>query len=251
VLLRSLVAGVAVGSTLGFFGSGGSILALPALVYVLHIDPKSAVAMSLVIVGITAAFGAAQRARAGELCYRVAAIFGSAGIVTAFLGARLSRFLHGNTQLILFGLLMIVAAGLMLRNARKVSPPVSPEYACRVQPWKAVSVGGALGFIQGIVGVGGGFLIVPALTHVTALNLRLAMGTSLLIIAITTFAGALGYVGVAHFEWLTMGVFLLGALTASAVATHVGKRLEVRLMSHLFAAFVMVIGIAITVWQLR
>ena len=159
--------------------------------YILGFEPKAAIAMSLAVVGVTSALGTAGHWRAGNVNLRIALVFGGVAMIGTMLGVRLSRFVPGTTQLVIFGAVMLAAAVFMLRGR----PPSEEDCgdcwrACRVAI-RVVPGGLLVGLLTGIVGVGGGFLIVPALV-LMRMSLREAVGTSLLIITGTCVVGFLG-----------------------------------------------------------
>lgn len=210
-LLGGLLA-VVIGITLGLLGGGGSILTVPVFVYVLGIEPKSAIAMSLPVVGLAAAVGAAQQWRRGHVALATAVPFGAAAMAGAFGGARLARNLNGHVQLVLFAGVMLAAAVSMLRHARVPEPAGGVPHP----RWGVlVPLGLGVGALTGIVGAGGGFLIVPALVLLAGLPMADAVGTSLLVIAMNTIAGSLGYVGVVDLQWPLIGAF--GGLTVAGI----------------------------------
>ncbi|MGI0493831.1 sulfite exporter TauE/SafE family protein [Alkalinema pantanalense CENA528] len=197
---------ICIGGSLGLLGGGGSVLALPVLVYVMGIAPKPAIAMTLIIVGTISLFGSIPYALRGHLNFKAAGIFGSATMVGAYLGARIATlpFVTSAFQMILFSLLMLVAAGLMIYRTNRADRQDSQnqletgEYiqpACKYCWLWLMTEGIAVGILTGLIGVGGGFAIVPALVLLGKLPMREAIGTSLLIIACNSVAGLMGYLG--------------------------------------------------------
>ena len=155
----ALLFSVGIGVTLGFFGGGGSILTVPLLVYVIGLEPKEAIASSLLIVGFASVSGAIQHWRAGNIRPKEGLAFGVAGMIGAYLGGRASAFIDGGVLLILFAAMMLLTAIAMWRGRRSDSPIRSGEPAYL----KLAVQGIAVGSFTGLVGAGGGFLIVPAL----------------------------------------------------------------------------------------
>jgi uncharacterized membrane protein YfcA len=209
-----------IGLTLGLLGGGGSILTVPVFVYVLGIEPKAAIAMSLPVVGAAALVGAIQRWRQGQVALATAIPFGVAAMLSAYLAARLSRDMNGHQQLVIFAGVMLAAAVSMLRHAA-----VAPPAAARPRWWLLLPVGVGVGALTGLVGAGGGFLMVPALVLFGQLSMLDAVGTSLLVIAMNTVAGSLGYVGVVDLHWPVVlgfgGLMIAGILAGSALVTRV------------------------------
>ncbi|WP_259468027.1 sulfite exporter TauE/SafE family protein [Rhodococcus sp. SBT000017] len=208
-LAIAVAAGILIGLSLGALGGGGSILTVPALVYLLAVEPQSATSASLIIVGITSIIAAISHARARHVRWRAAAVFGILGSVTAFGGSILNRSVDPQILLLAFAALMIVAAGAMLRRTRRGHdadlPTPNPAETAGTRPSavavatkpakvkitasqvvKLVASALVVGFLTGFLGVGGGFLIVPALVLALGYSMPVAVGTSLVIISITS-----------------------------------------------------------------
>lgn len=215
-----------IGLSLGLLGGGGSILAVPVFVYVLGFAAKEAVAMSLPVVGTTSLVGSIGHWKAGNVNLRAGALFGLFAIPGAFAGARLASLLSGVAQLSLFAVIMLVAAGFMFWGQTGEEPaPGQGDHGtpARPSPRRVIIplAGAGVGLLTGLVGVGGGFLIVPALVILARLPIKTAVGTSLVFIAANAFAGASGYVGQVTFDW---GV-LLGFTAVAALGALGGARL--------------------------
>jgi uncharacterized membrane protein YfcA len=242
VLAAAIIPGVLIGAALGLLGGGGSVLTVPIFVYVLGFAPKEAIAMSLAVVGATSAFGTASHWRAGNVNLRVAAVFGAVAMLGTLVGVRLARFVPGTTQLIIFGTVMLGAAAFMVRSR----PPCDDE-AARVSAVSLTSVlrvmpGGLLiGVLTGIVGVGGGFLIVPALV-LLRMSLREAVGTSLLVITGTCIVGFLGYLGHVRLDWAAVALVAAGTLPGIALGSHLHQYVPAPALRRGFAAFLVVIA---------
>jgi uncharacterized protein len=236
-----------IGVTLGLLGGGGSILTVPAFVYALGYDPKVAIVMSLPVVGGAAAVGATRHAMLGNVSLHVAIPFGLAAMLGAFGGAKLAHLISGTTQLVLLAVVMLAAAVSMLRNAQL------PEHAIGAPERPTPSlllIGVAGGVLTGLVGVGGGFLIVPALVVLGGVPMRQAVGTSLVVIAMNTLAGYGGYHGSVVVPW---GVVLrFGLITAAGilVGSMLLKRVPTQLLKRGFAVLLILIG-ALILWQNR
>lgn len=211
-----------IGISLGLIGGGGSVLALPILVYVMGTLPKSAIAMTLVIVGTVSAIGLIPHWKQGNVNFKTAYIFGSATMLGAFLGAKLATlpFITGTFQMLLFAVMMLLASGFMIRRSTQpvTSPPQAeidlslyPQPICKYCWLWLMSEGLGVGVLTGLVGVGGGFAIVPALVLLGKTPMKQAIGTSLLIIALNSVAGFLGYLGQVPLNWSLMGSFTIAA----------------------------------------
>ncbi len=212
---------VFVGIALGLLGGGGSILTVPLLAYVAGMDAKQAIATSLLVVGVTSAVGAVSHARAGRVQWRTGLIFGGAGMAGAYAGGLLAQFIPGTVLLIGFAVMMIATAIAMLRG-RPNSAPTDPGHRMPIP--KILAEGVVVGLVTGLVGAGGGFLVVPALALLGGLPMPVAVGTSLVVIAMKSFAGLGGYLSSIHINW-TVAL----AVTAAAVAgALLGARLTAR-----------------------
>ena len=202
-MLSFFLAGLA-GLTLGLLGGGGSILTVPILVYVAAIDPKVSVAMSLAIVGITTLFGVYGHYRSKNINLKLAFFFSATAIPATFLGSYLSLFITGSLQLTIFSVVMITAAGFMLKDKK----PLDETQVSQNLSMTLLS-GIFVGTLTGLIGVGGGFLIVPALMYFTGTDIKRSVGTSLFIISLNSFFGFLSYIGKVEIPWLFMGKFTL------------------------------------------
>ncbi len=245
----SLALALIIGLTLGLFGGGGSILTVPVFVYVLGFDPKLAIMMSYPVVGATSLVGAIGYWRGGNIRLSSALLFGLVAMAGSFAGARASGLLSGRAQLLILGVAMAAAAVMMLRSAARdaaadaiaVAEPRAPSSALYVV---AVSVGA----LTGVIGIGGGFLIVPALVWFGQVPIREAVGTSLLVIAMNCVSGYLGHRDAAGIPWLyviTFGAFAIaGILAGMGFARFVPQRT----LKKGFAMLLLVIA-ALVVWQ--
>lgn len=239
---------VFVGLALGLLGGGGSILTVPLLAYVAGMDAKQAIATSLLVVGVTSAIGAISHARAGRVQWRTGLIFGGAGMVGAYGGGLLARFIPGTVLLIGFAVMMVATAVAMLRGRRTVETPGGDH---RLPIPKIVAEGLVVGLVTGLVGAGGGFLVVPALALLGGLPMPVAVGTSLIVIAMKSFAGLGGYLSSVQIDW---GLAL--AVTAAAVAgALIGSRLTARVnpdaLRQAFGWFVLVMSSVILAQEIH
>lgn len=236
-----LALSVLIGVSLGFFGGGGSILTVPLLVYVFGLEPKQAIASSLLIVGIASVSGALQHWRAGNVRLREGLWFGAAGMVGAYLGGRASAFLDGGFLLLLFAAMMILTAGAMWRG-RGAAANGGTGVAEQRSPLKLVLQGLAVGGFTGLVGAGGGFLIVPALALWAGLPMAAAVGTSLLIIVLKSASGFLGYLSHVQVEYGLIAVVSLAAIAGSFLGSRLAVRVDPASLRRSFAGFVMVMA---------
>ena len=208
------------GISLGLLGSGGSILTVPVLVYLVGQDEKVAIAGSLFIVGSIALAGSLQFIRAGFVNWRTVAIFGLPGMAGTYLGAVIAAYVSGLTQLALFAVVMLLASYLMLRPIKLAGGSHAPRAL-----WKIAADGLVVGVVTGLVGVGGGFLIVPALVLLGGLSMHHAVATSLVIIALKSYSGFYKYLDVLDKQDLSLDWPVLWLITALGIAgSIVGSR---------------------------
>jgi uncharacterized membrane protein YfcA len=248
----TLLYGALVGLSLGLTGGGGSILAVPLLVFGLGMDFRSAVAVSLAVVGLTASFGAVLQAGKGHVLWGAGAILGIGGILAAPFGAWVGARLSTQLSLMLFSAIMVfIAVKVLIRNEAPAEVSTSwiscgrgPEGRPQFKPSCAIKllIAGALtGVLSGIFGVGGGFLVVPALLVVTCVNMELALATSLVGIALisaSAFVANLGSFQSADFKTALM--FLLGSAVGMTLGIRLKPRLPGRALQVLFASGVLV-----------
>lgn len=239
-LLFGLLLSLGIGLSLGLIGAGGSIVTVPVLIYVLGVDPHEAVAMSLAVVGATSLVGAVSHARKGAVRGGAAALFAGSGVLSAWFGSRLTYLVPGDLLLVLFALLMLVVAARMLLGGQP------DETAHARSSWRMVAAGLGVGLLTGFLGVGGGFLIVPALVLFAGLTMREAVGTSLVVIAINCAAGLAGHWSYGFDLRLTV---LVAALAAAGVllGTAFSHRVPAPRLRRLFAVFVLAVAVFLLV----
>jgi uncharacterized protein len=224
----ALVLALVVGASLGLLGGGGSILTLPILRYALGMPAHEAIAVSLFVVAATSVAGLIPHARRKHVQWTTGAAFGAAGMVGAYVAGRLSKYLPPTLLLLGFGLMMLATGFAMLRrhSSVKSSPPRKDERT--VQLAKILGEGLVVGAVTGMVGAGGGFLVVPALVLLGGLPMQTAVGTSLLVIAMKSFAGFAGFWGHTSIAWTIAlplaALAVVGSLAGSALAARVSAR---------------------------
>lgn len=234
-----------VGLSMGLLGGGGSILTVPIFVYVLGFEAKQSIAMSLAVVGATGLVGAVRHGQIGNLNLRVALIFGPVAMVGTYVGARLSVFFSGTAQLALFAVVMLAAAVFMLRDPKVQGGSRESVMAHPVALLTLVVVEGlVVGVVTGLVGVGGGFLIVPALL-VLGLPMKEAVGTSLLVIALKSFAGFAGYLPQVEVDWEFIVSFTAIAIVGIWIGAHVVQFVSQKTLRRAFSVLLIVMAIAI------
>lgn len=259
--------GLLVGFSLGLTGGGGSIFAVPLLVYGLGVDPRVAVGVSLAAVGATALFGMLHRLRAGEVEVRTGLIFSAGGVLGAPVGSWIGGRIPPSWLLALFAGLMVVVAARMWRKATQYSSeawltrvqgdaPGRDERGptCRRDPSGVLRmtsrcatlltlVGLCAGVLAGVFGVGGGFVIVPALVFYSGMGIHRAVATSLLAISLISASGVLSYLAVGRSLPLDMtGLFVLGGITGMWLGTRLGRRLSGPRLQKLFAVAMVIVA---------
>ncbi len=242
-LVLGLLGFVAVGIALGLLGGGGSILAVPVLVDVLGIPAKIAVPMSLPVVGIAAAAGALIRWRRGQLRLGTVALFAACAMGASYLAARLGVGIPDRPRLILFGAIMLVAAAAMWR--RGSGKPATGDVVAVAHPaMHVIPVALAVGTMTGILGVGGGFLIVPALAGVLALPMPEATATSLAVIALNTAAASAGYLSRhVDIDLRLSALVTIAALAGMAIGLRIAPRYSAAALARVFAVLVAAIAL--------
>lgn len=236
-----LVGALVIGAALGLLGGGGSILTVPVFVYAAGLDPKLAVAASLPVVALTSASAAVAHWRRGNVQVRTALIYGATAAVGSFAGARLASNISGAAQLVLLAIVMLAAAYRMAFGTVKA---VEGNHIAKPIAFpKLIPVALLVGLLTGIVGVGGGFLIVPTLVIICELPMHVAVGTSLMVIAMNTTSGAAGYAGQVAVPWRIVLVFSAVAVAGSLLASRYSARIPQTLLRRGFA--LMLIGLSI------
>lgn len=236
---------IAIGVSLGLLGSGGSILTVPVLVYLIGQDEKVAIAGSLFIVGTIALAGSLQFLKAKLIDWRNVFVFGLPGMAGTYIGATIAAFVPGIVQLAMFAVVMLLASYMMLRPVNLDSP----EHTSRAA-WKIAIDGLIVGMLTGLVGVGGGFLIVPALVLLGGLSMRKAVATSLLIIAMKSFSGFYKYIAVLEaqnlqLDWNTLMVVTGLGIVGSFAGAKMAHRVPQDKLRKGFGVFLVVMGIYI------
>lgn len=244
--LFGAVLAVVVGISLGLLGAGGSVLTVPIFVYVLGVGAKPAIAMSLGVVGGTALIAALSHLRGRSVSFRVAAIFGPAAMVGAYFGAGLAAYFSGRAQLIGFAVVVLTSATLMIRNSR-TAPPESAVLGMPHIDGRAVALlvlqGLAVGVLTAIIGVGGGFIIVPALVLIAGLPMRIAVGTSLVIISLNALSGFAGYLGRTEIDWQLVGSFTALAAVGTVAGSFWSRRVPQARLKQMFAYMLIAVAL--------
>jgi uncharacterized protein len=246
--MLALLGALAIGLSLGLLGSGGSILTVPVLVYVVGEPEKLAIAESLGIVGMIAATGALLHGRQKHIDWRSVKLVAPSAMLGSYAGAWASQFITGHTQLLLFAAVMLVAAWRMFTNAGQIE--LQPSYC---QPRCLLGLGLGLGIMSGIVGVGGGFLIVPALVLLGGLAMPMAVGTSLVIISLSAFTGFAKQLHLLHsmgmqLNWRMLILFVLVGVAGSLAGQPIGRRLPQQQLQRIYSGVVALMA-GLILWQ--
>jgi uncharacterized protein len=239
---------VLVGVSLGLLGGGGSILTVPLLAYVAGMDAKQAIATSLLVVGTTSAVGAISHAKAGRVQWRTGLLFGAAGMAGAYAGGLLGQFIPGSLLLLGFAAMMIATAIAMLRG-RKNTATADAAHAISVP--KIIAEGLAVGLVTGLVGAGGGFLVVPALALLGGLPMPVAVGTSLVVIAMKSFAGFGGYLASVQIDWAVAGMVTAAAVAGALVGARLTAMVNPDALRKAFGWFVLAMSSVILAEELH
>ena len=217
--------GSLVGFTLGLVGGGGSILAVPLMVYLVGVaSPHVAIGTSALAVAANAGANLIPHARQGAIKWRCAGMFAAAGVAGAYAGSTLGKAFDGQKLLFLFALLMIAVGALMLKTR---GDPGDPDAQCRRENApKVLGYGAATGLFSGFFGIGGGFLIVPGLMASTGMPMRNAIGSSLVAVAAFGLTAALNYAASGLVDWLLAAVFIGGGVVGGLAGAALSKRLS-------------------------
>lgn len=244
-VLGATVLSFLIGNVLGILGGGGGILAVPLLVYVLGVGAKPAIATSLWFVGAASAVGAALAAREGRVRGKMGSVFGVGSMFGAFLGGQFAAFVPDSWLLGGLATVMLATALAMLRGRKECAVGAPALSLTRV-----LLVGGVVGWLSGLVGAGGGFLIVPALTLFGGLSMRDAMGTSLFIISLQSLAGFAGHVSHVDLDVTLLALMTITAIVGMVVGRSVGKAVSPAWLRRGFAGLVLATALFILGHQL-
>lgn len=246
--ILSFILGNVIGFSLGLLGGGGSILTVPALVYLVGQDIHTATGTSLAIVGMSAMIGALAHARRGKVKASIGLAFGLASMIGAVPGVWTNRFLPGRMLLLLFSVLMIAVGIHMLRGKSAMKSEISrvfPEDGPKKKWLRLSSLGLGVGFLTGFFGVGGGFLIVPALVLGAHLPMHQAVGTSLLVITMASFAGFLGHLRFGRVDFAMVAFFTIGGSIGALIGTQLAGKIPERQLRTVFGWFIILVALYI------
>lgn len=234
-----MVLATLVGLSLGALGSGGSIITIPILVYVAGVPTEMAVSMSLVIVGTTSLLGALLKLRRGMVAIKPGLLFAATGMIGSYIGSTGTHMVPRRDLMLLFAVVMLIVAGLMWRGAAGL------HRADHLSVYRCLPAGFAVGLLTGFLGIGGGFLIVPALVLFAGLDPRIAVGTSLAVIALNSSTGLLGQLRFVDVDWSLLVGFLIFALAGMVAGANVSSHLAEHRLRRIFATTIFVVGLAV------
>ena len=257
IALASFLA-IFIGMAVGMLGGGGSILTTPLLIYVVGFDAKQAIAASLFVVGVTSIFGLISHARAGRVVWRIGLLFGGAGMVGAFIGGQIGSHLPSTLLLAAFAVMMGITAVAMIRGRKQVHGKAHKGLPL----FRILLDGLVVGFVTGLVGAGGGFLVVPALALLAGLAMPRAVATSLLVVAMKSFAGLAGYIftfGNGSFislnpetkiNWTVTLIITAAAIVGALIGSRIVGRVHPDKLRMAFGYFVLVMAVFILSQQI-
>lgn len=251
-LILVLALSVVIGLSLGVLGGGGSILTVPILVYVAGFEAKEAIAASLFVVGVTSAVSVISHARGGRVMWRTGLLFGAAGMAGAFVGGLLGGHIPGEILLIAFALMMVATSVAMLRGRKKASEPNASSGStghAELPLGRVLLDGAVVGLVTGLVGAGGGFLVVPALALLGGLPMSIAVGTSLVVIAMKSFAGLAGYLTTVHLDWGVTLAVTAAAIVGTLIGSKVAGKIPEAALRKAFGWFVLAMGAFVLIQQ--
>lgn len=240
--LLALPFGLAIGLSLGLVGGGGSILAVPVLVYVVGEQVKQATTESLLIVGATALVAGLAQAREGRVRWRVALGFGAGGAAGALAGTALNRLASPRSILFAFALVMLAAAYAMLRR-RGEGRGRETDARGRALWLRVLPAGAGVGVLTGFFGVGGGFVIVPSLVLLLGLAMPVAVGTSLVVIGLTSASALAAHLAGGGIDWVVAAVFTAAAVAGALAGSRLGSRLSSARLTQLFAVLIVAVAL--------
>lgn len=240
-MILAWIGALLIGLSLGLLGSGGSILTVPTLMYLVGQETKLAIASSLLIVGIISVFSVIPYAKNKLVQWRTVIVFGLPGMFGAMIGAWGANFVNDAVQMLIFSALLLTASFLMFK-------PMNLKGEHQEREAYKISIDGLIvGAVTGLVGVGGGFLIIPALVLLGGLSMRLAVGTSLIIISIKSFAGFIGYLPVLDglqltIDWEVISIFSLIGIIGGWIGNKLSHKINQEILKKIFGGFLIMMG---------
>jgi len=244
---------IAIGMSLGLIGGGGSVLAVPTLIYVMGVNSKEAITMTLIIVGIVSLIGIIPHWRQGNVNLKIATVFIPPAMLGTYIGATLALlpFISDTFQLICFGIIMLLASILMIRkgsNKSEKNQIINHNKHRKKYQWLVIPAEGlGVGIVTGFVGVGGGFAIIPALVLIGGIPMKEAIGTSLLIIAFNSVTGVIKYLSHVSIDWQLTIFFTLAATIGTVSGAYLSRFIQAKELQKGFGYFVLAVAIFVLV----
>ena len=244
-MLLTLSLSIIIGLLLGLLGGGGSILTVPMLVYLLKVDPKTAITTAFVVVGSSSLIALIPHAKRSAVCWKSGLSFGLSGMLGAFSGGRLATYFANDVLMLFFGLICLLTGALMVRGnkSQPITNPILSVCPLKLPLLKLLVNGFLVGGLTGIVGIGGGFMIVPALTMLVGLTLQGAIGTSLLIIAMNSAAGLIGYSNQVSLNPELTALVTSGTLLGSLFGGYLSNYLPAHTLKRSFGFLVILVAL--------
>lgn len=258
--IAGYIASLFIGVSLGLIGGGGSILTVPVMVYLFAVPTLQAISYSLFVVGITSLVGAFNNYRKGQVSLKTAFIFGCTSIITVFITRKFiipaipeNLFTIGDytftlslVTMLLFAIVMLLASIAMIKGRKKITASEAVKHS-NIQLVKLLAYGVGIGFITGLLGAGGGFILIPALVLLVGLPMKKAVGTSLLIIALNSLIGFLGDIGNVSINWKLILTVAAIAIAGIILGGSLAKKIEGEKLKKGFGWFVLIMGIYIII----
>jgi len=241
---------VSIGLSLGLIGGGGSVLAAPVLIYIMGVPTKTALAMTLVIVGVASLIGVIPHWMQKNVNFQTVTFFAPPAMLGAYLGARIAAFpfVTSTIQLVAFALMMLIASISMIRkDARTAKPQLNATSQHKFRGLAIALEGLGVGIITGFVGIGGGFLVIPALVLLGKTSMKEAVGTSLVILALKSVTGFIGYLDQVTINWNLLFSFTIAASTGILIGAYLTRFVQAKDLEKGFGYFVLAVAIFILI----
>ncbi|MBW4468337.1 MAG: sulfite exporter TauE/SafE family protein [Pegethrix bostrychoides GSE-TBD4-15B] len=246
---------ICIGISLGLIGGGGSVLAAPVLIYVMSVPAKSAFAMTLVIVGVASVIGVIPHWQQGNVNLKIVALFAPAAMLGAYLGARLASlpFITPTIQLVTFGVMMLIASITMIlkgaiKSEKSLDNVNQDDQHAVVPKWLMIALEGlAVGVLTGFIGIGGGFLVIPALVVLGKTPMKEAVGTSLIILALKSVTGFAGYFGHVPIDWNLLLSFTIASSAGILLGSYLNHFVSAKQLEKGFGYFVLAVAIFVLI----